>query len=592
MNPQRMSIVPSLGTRPYSPAQIVGLFFLAGFSLSAVLFLFVLLGSPFMLALPGITLPSLARITGFQAIAAGLGLSVSSVYYVARVEPLHRVLLLGPRSTPHPPSPDSRAVAVAFRWGERTALITTGCAMLVPFIDLLDLLPLSRLEGWPRISVNLLAISISLVGMMPGLMLFRSIVWRWLGRLHPSDVKLPMSGRMADRLAFTVVPSVAGVGIAALVVLSAHLVALRTRMFPQLMLGGMPVVIDLVAGALAGVMIIVGTATAYWLARRLGNALAQDLTVLTERIDRVSLGDLGRDESALGSFQTHMQTRAGEQLGHALYELARQFVSMRGKERQGRRAMEQVQRLRTQFLASMSHDLRSPLNSILGFATLISSGAEGPVTEEQRESIGMITQSARDLLRLVTNILDSARLEAGKLTLRRATAPAADILAQAVAEGRRMIGDRPLDVEVDLMPNLPAVYVDQDRVVQAVMGIFSHAIDAMESGKIRLSAKLGNAADGPQFPYLQIDVADSGQGIREADQAALFQAFREIQEPSGRRIGGLGLGLSVARELILAHGGDVWCESVAGRGTTFSIAIPLDPDAVSARPVRAKPRAH
>jgi hypothetical protein len=79
-----------------------------------------------------------------------------------------------------------------------------------------------------------------------------------------------------------------------------------------------------------------------------------------------------------------------------------------------------------------------------------------------------------------------------------------------------------------------------------------------------------------------------GQGIREADQEALFQAFREIKEPSGRRIGGLGLGLSVARELILAHGGDVWCESVVGKGTTFSVAIPLDPDAASARPVRAK----
>jgi len=252
------------------------------------------------------------------------------------------------------------------------------------------------------------------------------------------------------------------------------------------------------------------------------------------------------------------------------------------------RAMEQVQRLRTQFLASMSHDLRSPLNSILGFAALISSGAEGPVTDEQRESIRMITYGARDLLRLVTNILDSARLEAGRLTLRCAFTPTAEILAQAVAEGRRMIGDRPLDIELDAAPNLPAVYVDQDRVVQAVMGIFSHAIDAMESGKIRLSAKLGSGAPGPALPYLQLDVADSGQGIREADQAALFQAFREIKEPSGRRIGGLGLGLSVARELVLAHGGDVWCESVAGKGSTFSVAIPLDPEAASARPVRPK----
>ena len=88
---------------------------------------------------------------------------------------------------------------------------------------------------------------------------------------------------------------------------------------------------------------------------------------------------------------------------------------------------------KSEFLASMSHDLRSPLNSLLGFATLIASGVEGPITNEQRESIQMITRSARDLLRLVTNILDSARIDAGRLTLARAWTPALDLLNQAVS---------------------------------------------------------------------------------------------------------------------------------------------------------------
>jgi signal transduction histidine kinase len=589
MRPAHHSIVPSAEDKPLSPTQMMLAFFLAAFLISTVMLVFVLVASPFVLAVPGITAPSLARLLAVQALAGSACLFAANVSYLARVEPLYRVLLLGPRDTPHPPSPDSRAVVVAFRWGERTAVITTLGALLPPIADLFGVAQISGLHGWPRIAIDLLAIAVSLVGMMPGVMVFRSVVWRWLGRLHPSDVKLPMRERLAVRLSWTIAPAIAGVGIAALVVLSSHLVALRTRMFPQLELGGMPIEIDFVAGGLASVIIGATTIAAFWLALRLGGALTKDLSELTGRIDRVAHGDLGRDESALASFVGGTRTRAGEQLGAALLDLARQFVRMRGKERQGRRAMEQVQRLRTQFLASMSHDLRSPLNSILGFAALISSGAEGPVTDEQRESIRMITHGARDLLRLVTNILDSARLEAGRLTLRCAFAQPPDILAQAVAEGRRMIGDRPLDIELDELPaNLPPVYVDQDRVVQAVMGIFSHAIDAMDRGKIRLSAKLGSGAPGPGLPYLQIDVADSGQGIREADQEALFQAFREIKEPSGRRIGGLGLGLSVARELILAHGGDVWCESVVGKGTTFSVAIPLDPDAASARPVRAK----
>jgi signal transduction histidine kinase len=118
--------------------------------------------------------------------------------------------------------------------------------------------------------------------------------------------------------------------------------------------------------------------------------------------------------------------------------------------------------------------------------------------------------------------------------------------------------------------------VDQDRIVQALVGLFSHAIDAMQEGTIRLAARVASGPPGPAISHLRIDVADRGQGIRDTDQEALFEAFREMQEPSGRRIGGLGLGLSVARELVRAHGGDNWFETEAGHGTTFSVAIPLE----------------
>jgi signal transduction histidine kinase len=124
--------------------------------------------------------------------------------------------------------------------------------------------------------------------------------------------------------------------------------------------------------------------------------------------------------------------------------------------------------------------------------------------------------------------------------------------------------------------------------VQAVVGLFSHAIDAMREGSIRLWAGVAQGPAGSTGPHLCIDVSDRGQGIREADQAALFEAFREMQEPSGKRIGGLGLGLSVARELIRAHGGDITFESASGIGTTFRVSIPLesqDPKARATRPL-------
>ena len=173
---------------------------------------------------------------------------------------------------------------------------------------------------------------------------------------------------------------------------------------------------------------------------------------------------------------------------------------------------------------------------------------------------------------------------AAKLTSTARSPPAVDLITQAVGEGRRMAGHRPLETLPSSLPNLPFIYVYQDRVLQAILGLFSHAIHATERGTIRLIARQSPESPSPRRPHLIIDVIDQGAGIREADQAALFEAFREIQDPSGRRIGGLGLGLALARALIRAHGGDVGSPP-KGTGTTFTVALPC----THARPRHAKP---
>jgi signal transduction histidine kinase len=579
MRANRLSVLPSSVALPTSPLRIMLLLLLASYGVGAVLGLFTLLGASFVLALPGVEAEAMLRLSMTQGLVGGTVLLFVVYRGVRSMQPLHALLLRGPRDVPEGPRPDPRAVRAAFRWPERGVLLTTACTQLVAAADAFGLVPVSGLDGWSRWSADLLSIAVASAGLMPCIVLFRQIVWRWLGRLHPTDVTLASDERLSVRLAVTLTLPVAAVGICAVVVLASHLIALRTRIAPDVQVGGISLALDLTAAVLS-LSLIVASATLVWsLARRLGEQLARDLRALTEQIQRMHSGDAPIQQE-VAAFRQIAHTQAGRKLAAALSDLAQHFDQMRAKEREGRLAMEQVQRLRTQFLASMSHDLRSPLNSILGFSALIASGTEGPITPEQRESIQMITHSARDLLRLVTNILDSARLEAGRLTLRRRRTSAEEILQQAVAEGRRMIGDRPLEIEADIQPGMPEVYADADRVVQAVTGLFSHAIDAMERGTIRLVARIANGPPGPAARHLRVDVVDRGQGIREADQEALFQAFREIQEPSGRRIGGLGLGLSVARELVKAHGGDVWFESASGRGTTFSVAIPVDPERV------------
>jgi signal transduction histidine kinase len=334
---------------------------------------------------------------------------------------------------------------------------------------------------------------------------------------------------------------VAAVGISALVVLASHLIALRTRVAPDLQVGGISLVLDLTAGVLALALVTASVGLTWALARKLGEQLARDLRALTQQIERMHREDAPIQQE-VESFAQIAHTQAGRKLSASLAELAQRFDQMREKEREGRRAMEAVQRLRTQFLASMSHDLRSPLNSILGFSALIASGTEGPVTPEQRESIQMIQRSARDLLRLVTNILDSARLEAGRLTLRKQLTPAAEILSQAVAEGRRMIGDRPLEIEADIQPGLPNVYVDADRVVQAVVGLFSHGIDAMESGTIRLVARIGSGPPGPVARHLRVDVVDRGPASARPIRRRSSRPFARSRSPRASASGAWGSG--------------------------------------------------
>jgi len=582
--PRSLSVLPSLITPPVPPARMRLHIVLAGYGVMCAVGLFITLGAPFVLALPGIEGDALLRVTLAQGLVVGLGVLIVARRGVRQMEPIYRTLLLGPRDLPSGPGPSVEAIAAAFRFPERATWFLVACAQLVPLVDALGFWDVSGLSGWARVAVDLLMMAVAGAASLPSMVLYRRLIWRWLGRLNPRDVPLATDERLEDRLALTVAVPIAVVGTAAVVVLASHLVALRTRVLPPIQTGALSVELDLTAAALALAMIIAITALARSIAQHLGESVANDVVSIRRQIERVQRGDahqaLAEDDDDHQEFGRLARTPAGRELAKALSDLSHRFAQMRAKEREGRHAMEQAQRLRTQFLASMSHDLRSPLNSLLGFATLIASGVEGPITDEQRESIQMITRSARDLLRLVTNILDSARLEAGKLNLSRTYVPAMEVLTQAVGEARRMLDDRPVEIEAELAPGLPLLYADQDRVVQAILGLVSHALHATERGKIRIVARMQHGQPPPGASltgtYLRVDVIDQGAGIREADQATLFEAFREIQEPSGRRIGGLGLGLSLARELIRAHGGDVWFVSKQGRGTTFTVALPLE----------------
>jgi len=243
--------------------------------------------------------------------------------------------------------------------------------------------------------------------------------------------------------------------------------------------------------------------------------------------------------------------------------------------RHAEQAIEEARQIRSQFMASMSHELRSPLNSIVGFAHILEDELDGELSPGQRESVTMVRRSAEQLIQLLTDTLDLARIEAGKLRLRRQWVPSVEILTEAVRRGRAIVEGREVEIEAELQPGLPPVYADPARIVQSVVALIRHAARSMKRSSVRLRARTALGPPGPA-QQLRLEFYDAVGALPRAEVERIFEAFKEIAAPSGRRVGGLGMALSLSRELVRLHGGEVWADSVPGAGTVLCIALPLD----------------
>lgn len=258
-----------------------------------------------------------------------------------------------------------------------------------------------------------------------------------------------------------------------------------------------------------------------------------------------------------------------------LRERAREFAEEARASVMAEAEIAHARQLRARFMASMSHELRSPLNSIVGFSKMLEGGLDGPLLPEQLENVTMIRRASEELIRLLTDTLDLARLEAGKLRLHRAWVPSVEILTEAVARGRALVEGRDVTIEAELQPGLPPVYVDSERIVQAVVALFRHAARSLRGATVRLRARIALGPPGPPT-HLRVEFYDALGALAKEEVELIFEAFQEIAEPTGRRVGGLGMSLSLSRSLVRLHGGDIWASSAPGAGTVLCVALPLD----------------
>ena len=239
--------------------------------------------------------------------------------------------------------------------------------------------------------------------------------------------------------------------------------------------------------------------------------------------------------------------------------------------------LEELDRLKSNFLATMSHELRTPLTSVIGYTEMMVEGLAGPVTGEQREYLTTILGKADQLLGLITSVLDVASLETAPLALDRSALSLTDIVASEVALFTAQAGRRGIAIQLETQPGC-TVLGDRKKIRQVVSSLLSNAVKfTPDQGHVGVAVRPGPLSpteiDAPSA--VQLVVSDSGIGIAREVVAKIFEPFFQVDSSSTRAFGGTGLGLTLAKAYVEAHGGRIWVDTVPGQGSTFVATFPV-----------------
>ena len=241
-------------------------------------------------------------------------------------------------------------------------------------------------------------------------------------------------------------------------------------------------------------------------------------------------------------------------------------------ERQ-RALADDANRAKSAFLAVMSHELRTPLNAIGGYAQLLELELHGPITDAQREALDRIVRSQRLLLRLINDVLNLARIEAGRVNYEFADLSLADVVGSVMPMIEPQLDAKGISREVAIAPEL-IVRADREKVEQIVLNLLTNAVKfTTDAGRVKITAE--SRREDPDWVHLHVE--DTGLGITPEMQAKIFEPFVQVDVGHVRRAEGTGLGLTISRDLARGMGGDLTVESSPGVGSTFTLSLPTPP---------------
>ena len=301
--------------------------------------------------------------------------------------------------------------------------------------------------------------------------------------------------------------------------------------------------------------------------------IVRQIQALVGATKRVAAGELGvRTGLPPGQGELSQLASTFDQMAESLeraHERRLQEEELRRKNyqlEQQNLAIQEANRLKTEFVSMVSHELRTPLTSIQGFADLLLEDQQ--IAGEERESLIAVKKNSDRMLGLINDLLDLSRMEAGKIDIHRTSLDLARLIQEVAGSLRPLIEAKRQRLRFDIGEALPLVWADQDRVTQILTNLISnaHKYTPVE-GSITVAARRDNG-------FVRVDISDTGIGLSPEDQAQLFTQFFRAPAGSPQAAGGTGLGLAITRSLVELHGGRITVSSVPGQGSTFSFSLP------------------
>jgi signal transduction histidine kinase len=310
------------------------------------------------------------------------------------------------------------------------------------------------------------------------------------------------------------------------------------------------------------------------LPRKAGAPHPLSVSLITSRLDSTRQSDpvhevREQNQELLRSLEEAQQRQLEiERLNQELEETNRGVVALYMELDERAQDLGRAADLKSRVLSDISHEVRTPLNAIINVSRLLLDRLDGDLTTEQERQVSMIRDSAKTVTDLVNDLLELARMEAGKTVARVVTFSPTDLFAALRGMFRPLVTSDTVVLLLDDVSGLPPLETDEGKLGQILRNLISNALKFTEQGEVRVSAELRGG------DLMAFSVSDTGVGIAEEDRELIFQEFRQIENPLQRRAHGTGLGLPLSRKLVSFLGGELLLQSRVGQGSTFTAIIP------------------